>query len=75
VPLRANERYICGRKSYDFGDRLRFDAANVTKIKISPGTPNYTLQVDLTFNAYCQQLAYRCTLLMLYLEKQVCVDF
>jgi hypothetical protein len=37
--LRAIERESRGRNPFDFGARLRFDAATVTKIKISPGTP------------------------------------
>jgi hypothetical protein len=39
MPLRANERDIRSRISFDFGERLCFDAATVTKIKISPRTP------------------------------------
>ena len=39
MPLRANERDIRSRNPFDFGERLCFDAATVTKIKISPGTP------------------------------------
>jgi hypothetical protein len=39
VPLGTDKRDICNRNSFDFGERLRFDAATVTKIKISPGTP------------------------------------
>jgi hypothetical protein len=38
--LRANERDIRSRNSFDFGTRLGCDAATVTKIKISPGTPS-----------------------------------
>jgi hypothetical protein len=41
MPLRANERDIRSRNPFDFGEQLRFDAATVTKIKISPGTPIY----------------------------------
>lgn len=39
MPLRTNDRSISGRRSFDFGERLRVDAAEVTKIKISSGTP------------------------------------
>jgi hypothetical protein len=37
--LRATERESHSHNPFDFGKRLRFDAATVTKIKISPGTP------------------------------------
>jgi hypothetical protein len=44
VPLGTDKRDICSRNSFDFGERLRFYAATVTKIKISPGTPKHALE-------------------------------
>jgi hypothetical protein len=46
VPLGTDKRESCSRNPFDFGERLRFDAATVTKIKISPGTPNYSQRDD-----------------------------
>jgi len=39
--MRAIERESYSYNPFDFAERLRFDAATVTKIKISPGAPEY----------------------------------
>jgi len=40
LPLLTIPRGACENNSFDFSERLCFDTATVTKIKISPGTPN-----------------------------------
>jgi hypothetical protein len=37
--LRVTEMESYRHNPFEFGARLRFDAATVTKIEISPGTP------------------------------------
>jgi len=42
--LHTTERESHNHNLFDFGAQLRFDAATLTKIKISPGTPHYAMQ-------------------------------
>ena len=46
--LRTTKWESYNHNPFDFGKRLGFDAATVTKTKISPGTQNIILLMSLT---------------------------
>ena len=72
--LRATESERRSHNPFDFGKRIRFDAATVTKIKISPGTPKAATHPETAFSL-CLNQAWRIVAEATIVRKGVALPF